>query len=243
MPTLILSHRHTEDSQRLWRAAAQIGWRTERTSCRLQPDLLAADEPVVYMEALVAPTVAEAFGITLREPPNDWLPNLPMEYLNRQVCLSTLGEARKVEARRFVKPPNDKSFPAAVYRGSEIPDLDMSPDSPVLVSEIVAWEKECRCFILDREVRTFSMYLRGGELQKEAGYASSDAEDAEVLDFCKKVLADLRVDMPRAVVMDVGVITGRGWSVVELNAAWGSGLYGCDPAEALEVIRHACVRP
>ncbi|MEP0802688.1 hypothetical protein NDI37_21395 [Funiculus sociatus GB2-A5] len=41
--------------------------------------------------------------------------------------------------------------------------------------------------------------------------------------------------------MDVGVIQGRGWAVVEQNAAWGAGLYGCDPIEVLEVLRYAVV--
>jgi hypothetical protein len=41
--------------------------------------------------------------------------------------------------------------------------------------------------------------------------------------------------------MDVGVIRGRNWAVIELNAAWGAGLYGCDPAVVLEVLRHAAV--
>lgn len=47
------------------------------------------------------------------------------------------------------------------------------------------------------------------------------------------------LDLPRAAVIDVGVIAGRGWAVVEQNAAWGSGIYGCDPQQVLEVLRHA----
>ena len=57
----------------------------------------------------------------------------------------------------------------------------------------------------------------------------------------RRVLADPRVEFPRAVVLDVGVIAGRGWAVVEQNAAWGSGIYGCDPREVLEVLRYAAV--
>jgi hypothetical protein len=40
----------------------------------------------------------------------------------------------------------------------------------------------------------------------------------------------------------VGVIASRGWAVVEQNAAWGSGIYGCDPAAVLAVLRHAATR-
>ncbi len=108
----------------------------------------------------------------------------------------------------------------------------------MLVSEVVTWEKEFRCFLLDRRLRTFSVYLRAGQLQKESGYAASEEEHAEVRRFVETLLADKRVELPRAVVMDVGVIAGRGWAVIELNAAWGSGVFGCDPVEVLEVLRH-----
>ena len=242
-PTLILSPRHTEDSQRLWRAAGRLGWRVERlASWHVPDDLRAVAEPVVYVEALMAPTLAAALGVTLTEPPDDWLPRLPEEYRRRGVRLTTLGEARANPNPRFVKPPNDKTFPAGVSRGADLP-ADFPDDTPVLTADVVAWEVEFRCFVRDRRVETFSVYLRDGGLQKEAGYESTDAEDAEMLAFASAVLGDARVAVPPTVVMDVGRIRGRGWAVVELNAAWGSGLYGCDPARVLEVLRHACRRP
>ncbi|WP_156910681.1 DUF4343 domain-containing protein [Nocardia mangyaensis] len=41
--------------------------------------------------------------------------------------------------------------------------------------------------------------------------------------------------------MDVGLIEGRGWAVVEANCAFGAGMYGCDPVRVLEVLARACV--
>lgn len=238
MPTLILSPRHTEDSQRLWRTAGRLGWRVERlASWRIPDDLLTVPEPVLYVEALMAPTLAGPLGLTLAEPSDDWLPTLPEEYRKRSVRLTTLGEARALSEPAFVKPPNDKSFEAKVYPPGEVPS-QFPDDMPVLVSEVVAWEKEVRCFVLDRQLRTYSLYLRDGVLQKEAGYESTDEEDAEVRAFVGRMLADPRVRLPRAVVLDVGVIRDRGWAAVELNSAWGAGIYGCDPVEVLEVIRH-----
>jgi hypothetical protein len=49
------------------------------------------------------------------------------------------------------------------------------------------------------------------------------------------------MELPPAVVIDVGRMTGRGWGVVEANAAWASGLCGCDPAAVLAVLRRAAV--
>ena len=33
--------------------------------------------------------------------------------------------------------------------------------------------------------------------------------------------------LPRTLVLDIGLIKDQGWAVVEINAAWGSGLNGC----------------
>lgn len=91
MPTLILSSRYTEDAQRLWRAAIQRGWNEERIhGWRIPARLRNVQEPILYLEALMAPTLAEAFGLTLLEPPEDWLPQLPIEYRQRTVQLTTL---------------------------------------------------------------------------------------------------------------------------------------------------------
>ncbi len=241
MPTLILTPRHTEDSQALWRAAGQLGWAVERLqSWRVPDDLRTVPEPVLYLEALIGPMLAGQFGLRLLEPPDDWLPRLPDEYRKRSATLTTFGEARTLTAPAFIKPPNSKSFPARVYTGAELPD-GYADDAPVLVQEVVRWEKEFRCLVLDRRLRTFSVYLRNGELQRANDFAMSDDETTEVTAFVNRVLADDRVDFPRTAVLDVGVIAGRGWAVVEQNAAWGSGLYGCDPAEVLEVLRHAAV--
>jgi hypothetical protein len=241
VPTLILTPRFTDDSIALWRAANRKGWNVERmTRFRPPDDFRIADEPVLYVEALTAPLFAEALGVTLLEPPIDWLPRLPFEYRLRDLALMALGEARGVRDRRFIKPPNDKSFQAAVYAGHELP-AEYPDDMPVLVSEVVTWGIEFRCFVLDRNVRTFSVYLRGGELQRDAGFPHSDQEEAELLGYTSRLLSDSRVDLPRACVIDVGIIRDQGWAVVEQNAAWGSGIYGCDPEQVLEVVRHATV--
>ena len=242
MPTLILTPRFTDDAQLLWRAAGRLGWRVERLrSLRVPDHLRDVDEPVLYLEALIAPTVAEAFGLSLLGPANDWLPTLPDEYRLRSIRLTTLGEARTNPNPRFVKPPNDKSFAAGVYLGRDLP-TDFPADTPVLSAEIVQWECEYRCFVLDRRVRTASVYLRDGILQKSDGYAAPVAELAEAMAFAERLLADPRVSVPRAVVLDVGRIWNRGWAAVELNAAWGSGIYGCDAEAVLDVLRRAMGR-
>ena len=239
MPTLILTPRMTDDSIVLWRAAGRLGWGVERmTRFRPPDDFKVDDQPVLYVEALTAPLFAEALGLSLSEPPLDWLPRLPSEFRLRDVSLMDIGQARSLRMPHFIKPPNDKSFRAGVYVGTELP-AEYPEDMPVLVSSVVKWSVEFRCFILDRRVRTFSVYLRNGELQREAGFPHSEVEEAELLAFMTRVLADERIDLPRATVLDAGIIDGRGWAVVEQNAAWGSGIYGCDAEQVLEVLRYA----
>lgn len=241
MPTLILTPRFTDDAQALWRAALRRGWDVERlTSWRVPDHLAAVEDPVLYLEGLFGPTLAARFGKALLEPAEDWLPRLPAEYRRRDVRLTTFGAARALDAPAFVKPPNDKSFPARVYAPGALPD-GYEDDQPVLVAEVVAWEAEFRGFVLDRQLRALSVYLRDGVLKRDADFAATDAELTEARAFAETVLADPRVDFPRAVVLDVGVIRGRGWAVVEQNAAWGAGIYGCDPAAVLDVLRFAAV--
>lgn len=243
MPTLIFTPRYTDDSQALWKAAGSLGGQVERlTSWRVPEHLQQLAEPVLYGEALFGPTLAEQLGIELSNPPEDWLVRLPAEYKRREISLMLLGQARANHGAAFVKPPNDKSFPADVYIGSELP-TEYTDDMPVLVSDVVRWEKEFRCFVLDRQLHTYSLYSRFGELQREAEFASTPEEDQQVEAFVARLLADERVDLPRASVVDVGLISGRGWACVEQNAAWGAGIYGCNPAAVLEVIRHAATPP
>ncbi len=238
LPTLVLSPRYTPDSQALWRAAIQRGWHVQRLTHWTEPPPVPINAPVVlYLEGGLAHPIAEALGLKLPEPPDNWLPQLSMQYRQRQIRLTTM-EAAQALLPAFVKPPNDKRFPAKVYMpNDELPAE--AADLPVLVAEVVVWEKEFRCFVLDRQLRTASLYARYAAPQDEADFASTAEEYAELKQFLQRLFDDALVELPRAVVIDVGVIEGRGWAVVELNAAWGAGIYGCDPAQVLEVVRYA----
>jgi hypothetical protein len=242
MPTLILTPRHTEDAQALWKAASRLGWNIERLNgWRVPAHLKPSDDLVLYVEALFGPTIAEQLGLNLLSPPEDWLVRLPIEYKLRQIELMTLAMARHIETAAFIKPPNDKSFPAAIYKGSELP-TEYDDNMPVLVSDIVAWNLEFRCFVLNRSLVTYSIYARNGEPQSRTEFQSVPDEDRGLESFVATLVSDPRVDLPTATVIDVGYIDGAGWACVEQNAAWGAGIYGCDPALALEVIRHASLK-
>ncbi len=201
---------------------------------------------VLYGEPLFAAVVADQLHLALIEPPFQWTAGLRYVYRRRDVTFSTLTSARKLCQSHFIKPADDKCFVAKIDESSSLlPSADVLPDAtPVLIAEPVLWEVEYRCFVLDRQVLTSSVYLRLGELAQnpDGSWDASQAEMNEALDVANTVLQDSAVPFPPAVVLDVGRIADRGWAVVEANAAWGSGIYGCDPAAVLRVIQRACMR-
>lgn len=245
MPILVLPPRYTPDSIALWEAAASAGWCVERLHGWRPPDWLKGQEVALYGEPLFAAVVADELGLVLLEPPFNWLADLPEGYRSRTVRFATLAQARDCTQPTFIKPADDKCFAAKVYpSGSGLPADGLLPDAtPVLMAEPVQWVVEFRCFVLDRKVEALSPYQRYGELAQtsDGRWPASETERQEALNFAVAVLSDTKVLFPPAVVLDVGIIEGRGWAVIEANAAWGSGIYGCDPAAVLRVVQRACV--
>ncbi|MFF9403437.1 MULTISPECIES: ATP-grasp domain-containing protein [unclassified Streptomyces] len=189
-----------------------------------------------------AARVVDALEVALLEPSDDWLAALPYEYTGRRIAMATLGEARRLSRPTFVKPPSDKSFPAAVYAGgSRLPTgPELPPEVPVQISDVVTWAAEFRLYLLDGEVRTGSQYAAFGRLDAERldGHRHEDA----VLEFADDLLATCGDGLPSAVVVDIGLLTTpeRGaadqWAVVEANMAWFSNCYAADPDRVLDVV-------
>jgi hypothetical protein len=243
MPTLILPPRYTPDTIAVGQAAEIAGWSVQRLPSWRVPEWLHGQDVALYGEPLFAAVVADNLGLALLEPPFEWLPELAAKYRQRDVRFATLQEARQLRQAAFVKPADDKCFVAGVFpTGERLPGEDVLPGgTPVLIAEPVQWEVEFRCFILEEEVVSLSPYLRRGELAQSPDGSWEDDRRGQAQVFAASVLSDSSVLLPPAVVMDVGIIEGRGWAVIEANAAWGSGIYGCDPAAVLRVVRRACL--
>jgi hypothetical protein len=242
MPTLILSPRYSDDSNKLWRAAIDLGWDVERLAGWRCPEGFSPREPVLYGEPLFNAAVAEHLGLVLVEPPEDFLVRLPREYVGRRVRLMTAAAARSLPGPAFLKPPNRKTFPVGVYSsGAELPE--MPDDDPVLASEPVEWVAEFRFFIRDRRVRAWSPYWLDGELARRGDEWVVEPDLATATrGLMERLLADPAVDVPAALVIDAGIIRGLGAAVVEANEAPGAGIYGCWPPDVLDVLRAATLR-
>jgi hypothetical protein len=245
-PMLLTSPRITDDSIALMQAAQQRGWEARRLPNYRPGEELRDKRIVLYGEPLFGMIVASKLGYALLEPTYDWLTTLPTHYVQRHIQHTTLGAARHLKFPLFVKNADGlKGFDARVYAtAADLPSPEFySEDYPVLVSEPVHWQVEYRCFVLERQVQTLSVYLRDGQLARAAdgNWQQSPAELAQAHAFCQACVADSDVKLPPALVVDVGQIEGRGWAVIEANPVYGSGIYGCDPQAVLDVLTRACV--
>ncbi|TDD29489.1 DUF4343 domain-containing protein [Actinomadura sp. KC06] len=246
MPLLVLSPRYTSDSKVLRAASGRVGWKAERLGGWRAPGRLRGQDVVLYGEPTFVEVIAAQVGVALLDVPTDWLPGLPQRHLRRTVGVSTLGDVRRTLAEpTFVKPADGrKAFEGKVYAApGDLPGRDVLPDdTPVFVCEPVRWDVEFRCHVLDGEVLTMSPYLLDGELAltDEGHWQAPDGDVQEAKQYVTEVLSE--VPVPPATVLDIGRIRDRGWAVVEANAAWGAGLYGCDPEQVLQVLARSCVR-
>lgn len=245
MPTLILPPRYTDDTNLVRKAAIDAGWAIERFSGWRVPEHISGPDLVLYGEPLFAAVVADSLNLSLIEPPFDWLTSIPDQYTNRTIRFTSLVDARTVDEESFFKPADDKCFRAQVYgSGSELPTTETLPAStPVLISNPVEWDVEFRCFVLDRKLQTLSPYSRNGDLAQDANgdWPATENEIRDATEFIGRILADESITLPPAVVVDIGIIRGIGWSIVESNPAWGSGIYGCDASLVLPVLQRCSV--
>lgn len=246
VPVLVLSPRYSEDSRVLRRAALQVGWQVERLGGWEVPERLLPRRLIFSGEFGYLQVIAHKLSWALLDAPPDWLLHLSWNYRQRSIEKKTLAAARNLSHSAFVKHATGKAFVAGVYSsGADLPmeSQRLSNATPVLIAEPVHWEIEFRFFVLERRVMTFSSYWRGDRSTRlnDGSWEAWPAEAEEAQDFLEALLADPAVQIPPAIVIDIGKIRGRGWAVIEANAVWAAGIYGCDPFQILPVLARACV--
>lgn len=188
---LILPPRVTETGLAYADAARRRGLRVETVhGWRLPAHLAGHPGAHLYAGPLFADAVGAELGIGLLEPDPDWLARLPRELTRRAIVFTTLARARELDRPAFVKPPDDKSFPARVYpSGALLPGPEvLDGDTAVLVSDVVEFQAEFRCFVAAGEVRAVSRYAVGGEL--DAAPADADPRSADAAAFARIACAN-----------------------------------------------------
>lgn len=78
------------------------------------------------------------------------------------------------------------------------------------------------------------------EFYRFVGERDEPTTRIEAIAFADEVLASETDRLPSSVVLDVGIIEGRGWAVVECNQTYASGIYGdLDATELLPAVLRA----
>lgn len=216
--TLLVPDKPDEERDALADVWERVGGRVMRLARFWDPPALDPRAVRVYGSDAFCLVLQQKLGLELCSPPDELMFAVPPRHLRRGVWRRVLRDAADLAYPVFCKPAVPKLFPARVYADAaelvaECHGLD--GETVLLVSEPVTFAAEARCFALDGAVLDCAIYEGDGEAADAAGAA------AEAADVLRDVAA------PRAVVVDVGFIPGRGWALVEFNAAWGAGLNGC----------------
>lgn len=196
------------------------------------PPALDGKEIRVYGSNMFCLILAEKLGLKLISPEDDLLIRIDRDWVKRRIDIITLSEAGNLLFPAFIKPVVPKLFKAGVYKDltaleTECAQLELT--TPVYVSEIVTITTEARSFIHKGKVVAVSIYEGNGN-------------PMEAKDFINRFLDSNKSLVPDSFVLDAGFIRGRGWAVIEANAAWGAGLNGCAATEAVWSIANASKR-
>ena len=242
MKKLALSTMYTKDSIRI---AEAVRKRTDLSSSRFDrwnvPEHDREQVVAVYGEDVFTDIVARQCNFSLIRPTNDWLVHVPLNYLKRKIEFTTVETIYNDQIRQFIKCVDFKFFKAGVYNNiqevSGIEDLEASTE--LFTSEIVQWRFEVRCFVYQRTIKTYSNYAVNGIF--DTTYEMIGRELNEFQQFTTEFLENRSISIPEAIVLDFGIIEGKGWALIEANPAWSSGIYECDPDKALDVILNSCI--
>ncbi|WP_294201857.1 ATP-grasp domain-containing protein, partial [uncultured Chryseobacterium sp.] len=162
------------------------------------------------------------------------------EFTKRKISYGQLKDFIN-EGSVFIKCSDFKSFKAGVFnKVTDIRGFDsLDPEMTVFTSEIVEWELEVRCFVLNGEIKIFSSYWRNDVYDTGP---LAETEQQELFSFFSRFMERYAETLPNAIVLDFGTIRGKDWALIEANPAWCSGLYACDAEIALEVIVESCIK-
>jgi hypothetical protein len=222
-------------------AAREMGWEvlSAPNGWRLDSELIeSGQQGVPYGSQIFCEVIAQQMGWKLILNPFEWLATLKKPLVSRKIEFMTLGEAQNLKRTKFIKPADDKVFPAKVYKPKELQVHEsVSLDTPTLVSSVVEFESEYRYFCTNEGPHTGSCYIYKGEIANPKNW---EADIEEVTRFIDIAFFNKKLTTVPAVI-DVGRMANGKLAIIETNQAHASGLYGCDPEQALKVMEQTCV--
>ena len=233
-PLLLLHLRADVNTNDIWRAAIQAGWSTERVDMTGRVTIPSGTKVRYYGNTLHGHIIEDKLPIRFLPLDLRVLAETPLT--KRHITLMTAGDLDQVrnDSPLFIKPAQNKWFPAKVYQPSESPKRAQGgaglPSDFIYCQEPVDMINEVRCFCLDGRILTASYYRIGHEY---CPVGIDGVDRPKVLD---EMVTELAPRYPRGVVLDFAYLASKEWCFIEPNEAWASGIYGCDPTRCLEVI-------
>jgi hypothetical protein len=221
---LLISDKPDVERDAVAKAFARHGGAVYRIARFWEPPALDPSSVRVYGADSFCLVLQQKLGFSLCSPDDELLLRVPSSFLKRQITRQPLGEIAAITFPSFVKPVVPKQFRGGVYPSSVELMAEcrgLSPDTAVFVSVPVTLTAEARTFVRDGQVLDSAVY-EGRENEADAETFVAHLTHA--------------MSLPGTVVVDVGFIDGRGWGVIEFNAAWGAGLNGCDADKVLPAI-------
>ena len=224
--TLVIPDKADQERDSVAAAWNAAGGEVLRLGRFWEPPTLEPESTRVYGNDTFCLVLREKLGFQLHSPPDELIASVPRELLGRDLTVDTLDGIKAKTFPCFVKSLVPKQIASRVYfsyddLASECDGLEGA--TQLLVSEVVVFEAEFRCFVLNQVVLDVAAYEGEGDL-------------GDVTEFVAAL--SRRVVLPSAVVVDVGRI-GSSYVLIEFNAAWGAGLNGCSAARVLPSIERA----
>lgn len=175
--------------------------------------------------------LAQVLGIEMEMVKDEWIANLPMKYLKRNIEVREIKDIAKITFPKFIKPVTPKLFKAEIFESEDalkekIKGIDVI--EKLICSDTIQVDKEVRSFILDRKVKDLAFYEGNGDV-------------SEAREFIDDFLTNCKLNLPKTFVLDIGFNEKDKWFVVEFNSSWGAGLNFCKPEKVIDCIREAAI--
>lgn len=163
--------------------------------------------------------------LNVPEPKIEDYPSELAKYRGREIYLSTLGEIKKSNQRRFIKPVDVKLFKGIVCNSSiqTMIETAMHPDDiSVYVSEVVNFISEYRIFVNQGLIVGCRHY-------------AGDFTVFPNFEIISAAVNDYRT-APVAYSIDFGITDDARTLLIEVNDAWALGCYGLDSKSYAELL-------
>lgn len=216
-----------------WAVSAYLGFKEKGTDVILFEDI--EEVPTSPFHIVVADiestnSYLERFGLGPKMALN--IPECIEMFTSRKIWRMTMGEYRKVVDEIgfpiFIKPNGkSKEFIAGILENKRMYETHISgmqDNVLVLLSEVVDFVSEYRCYIVEGELK--GIYFYKGDFRK---FPDINTIDIAISTYSKKSIHD--GGAPAGYSMDFGITSSGETLLIECNDGWSLGNYGLEPSK------------